>query len=136
SKRGLGLRQAALNLFFKGLDGGNEERLLSLATKLEDGPILAEALRQLSKWPKVAAGPLLLDKLKVADAEVPAAALEAGGELRISDAGTAWPKLLADTDGRVRAAAATAAGKLGARDTSDTLVKLAKDAIQPCAAPA
>src|SRR5262249_26123010 len=67
-------RLTALTLLVSGLDESNAERLLPLAGALEDGPVLAETLRQLARRPKLQAGPLLLSKLHAAEAVVRAAA--------------------------------------------------------------
>src|SRR5262249_39447853 len=78
-------RRTALALFVRGLDETAAAPLLALAQALEDGPVLAEALGRVSKYPKLPAAPLLIRKLSSPDAEVRAAAVEALGELRAAE---------------------------------------------------
>jgi hypothetical protein len=70
------LRVKALTLMAGGLDEATEHRLLDLAGSLEDGPVLVEALHQLSKRPRLKANALILGKLDSSDPTVRAAALE------------------------------------------------------------
>jgi len=121
-------RLAALALFVRRLDEAAPTPLLMLAQSLEDGPVLADALLRLGKYPKLAAYPVLAGKLSSADAAVRAAAIEALGELRATEAGERVLPLLQDKDGRVRRAAAGAAGRLGVRKASESLLKLMTDA--------
>ena len=53
-----------------------------LTQKLDDGPILADALRRLGKYPKLPTAPLLLRQLGSPTAEVRAAAIESLGQLQ------------------------------------------------------
>jgi putative heme-binding domain-containing protein len=99
----------------------------ALAETLEDGPVLADALRRIGKH-QAAAIPLLTRKLTSPEAEVRAAAIEALGTLGAADGREPVLALLADQDVRVRRAAAAAAGKLGAKKASASLVKLLADA--------
>jgi putative membrane-bound dehydrogenase-like protein len=121
-------RQAALALFARGLDGDASAALMALAQALEDGPVLADALRRTSKFPKLPAAPVLAGKLNSPDAEVRAAAVEALGELRAAEEGERILPLLQDKDPRVRRAAAIAAGQLGVRQAVELLLKLGADA--------
>jgi putative membrane-bound dehydrogenase-like protein len=121
-------RRAALALFVGGLDEVSPAPLLALARVLEDGPILADALRRTGKYPKLPAVPVLTRKLSSPEAEVRAAAIEALGELRATEGRAPLLELLQDKDERVRRAAAGAAGKLGARQVIEPLLKLATDA--------
>ena len=75
-------RQAALAIFVTGIDKEHPDSLLALSDTLEDGPVLAEALRLLSHYPKLAAAPLLVRKLNSENPEVRAAAIETLGDLR------------------------------------------------------
>jgi putative heme-binding domain-containing protein len=131
-KNPLPARLAALATWVAGLDGASEGRLLAVAGSIEDGPVLAEVLRQIGKRPKLRAGPLLLSKLDSPAAAVRAGALEAlaqvepGGGGR-PPVGAALNKLLEDKDARVRRAAAGAAGKLGARTAAAPLLNLVRD---------
>ncbi len=130
-------RRAALALFVAGLDVASATRLLTVANSLEDGPVLAEALRHIGKRPKLNAGSLLLDKLTSPAADVRAAALEALAALHPASgpaSGGRKPpehvmrKLLADKDADVRRAAAAAAGKLNIEIAREPLLTLARDA--------
>jgi putative heme-binding domain-containing protein len=95
---------------------------------LEDGPVLAEALRQIGKHPKLPAGPLLESKLGSARPEVRAVAIEALGELRAVEGRERLVSLLADQDSQVRRAAARAAGNLKERRAIEPLLNLTTDA--------
>jgi putative membrane-bound dehydrogenase-like protein len=119
-------RRTALELFTRGLDGG--EPLLALARALEHGPVLADVLRRTAKYPRLKAGPLLANYAQSDKAEVRAAALDALAELRSPDGHVTVLTLLHDPDAQVRRAAAAAAGKLAMRQSADQLVKLAADA--------
>ncbi len=79
-------RQAALALLDTGLGEAGAPQLLTLAGALEDGPVMADALRQLGKYSKVQSQPLILSKLKAAHADVRAAAAEAAGKLGLRQA--------------------------------------------------
>jgi putative membrane-bound dehydrogenase-like protein len=121
-------RQAALAVFVQGLDAASATPLLTLAQALEDGPVLAEALRRTSQFPKLPTSALLASKLTSADASVRAAAIEGLGERRAPEGREPVLGLLQDKDAGVRRAAAAAAGKLGERRATDLLVKLCADA--------
>jgi putative membrane-bound dehydrogenase-like protein len=118
-------RLAALNLYATGLK--DETQLLGLVGKLEDGPVLVDALRLLAKCPKLNSAPLVLAKLDSTDQAVRAAAVETVGELKLAEAGDRIQKFFADADVRVRRAAVTAAGKLGVRAATNPLLKMTKD---------
>ena len=75
-------RLAALALFVQGIDKEHADALLALSEGLEDGPVLAEALRLVGKYPTLSAAPLLARKLGSRKPEVRAAAIETLGELR------------------------------------------------------
>jgi hypothetical protein len=68
-------RLAALALFVNGISKAHADALLALCEGLEDGPVLAEALRLLSKYPTPSAAPLLARKLGSPKPEVRAAAI-------------------------------------------------------------
>jgi putative heme-binding domain-containing protein len=127
-KKPLTGRLAALVLFTSGLDNASEKRLLLLARSLEDGPVLAEALRQLGPRPRLGASGLLLGKLGSPDPGVRAAAVEALAALQTREAAEPVRKLLDDPDPAVRRAAASAMGKLGVRAAAAPLLALARDA--------
>jgi putative membrane-bound dehydrogenase-like protein len=121
-------RLAALALLVKGLDKAAGAPLLELAQELEDGPVLADALRRMAVYPNPQAGLLLANKLKSLDGAVRAAAIEALGQLQAKEGRDMVLQLLQDKDVRVRRAAAGAAGKLGAKVASEPLLKLMADA--------
>ncbi|MCI0640641.1 MAG: hypothetical protein L0Y70_16325, partial [Gemmataceae bacterium] len=50
-------RSAALTMFLSGLGESSQDQLLSLAEKLEDGPVLAVALEQLGQRPRLKSTP-------------------------------------------------------------------------------
>jgi putative heme-binding domain-containing protein len=113
-------------------DTAARERLAALAGSLQDGPVLAEALRRLA----APAGPdvsgLLLGKLESRSPEVRAAALDALAaqvptqpNRRPSDA--VLRGLLEDRDAGVRRAAAAAVGRLGAPGAAGPLAALTRD---------
>jgi putative membrane-bound dehydrogenase-like protein len=120
-------RLAALDLEVRGLDPASEGRLLDLARGLDDSPVLAEALRQLGKRPRLEGRTLLAGKLVSSHAEVRAAAAGALADLGARDAGEAVARLLGDPEVRVRQAAAGAVGRLGFRGAADALLALTRD---------
>jgi putative membrane-bound dehydrogenase-like protein len=127
AKKPAAARLAALALFADGLDEAGEKGLLDLAGALEDGPVLAEALRQLGRRPRPDAARLLLARLDSPDARVRAAAVEAAAARGVTGAAGPVRKLLDDRDAGVRRAAAAAAGELRVAGTAPALLKLARD---------
>src|SRR5207244_13245924 len=67
-------RRNALALFVRGLDGAAAAPLLALAQTLEDGPVLADAIGRVAKYPNLSAAPVLIRKLSSLEAEVRVAA--------------------------------------------------------------
>jgi putative membrane-bound dehydrogenase-like protein len=120
-------RLTALALFVQGLDMAAADALPALADGLEDGPVLADALRRFSKLPKLPLASLLVRKLNSPDPEVRAAAIETLGDLRVPEGRAPLLPLLQDKDVRVRRAASGAAGKLAARPAIEPLLKLMAD---------
>jgi putative heme-binding domain-containing protein len=120
-------RLAALALFIQGIDEEHADELLALSEGLEDGPVLAETIRLMRKYPNLPVAPLLSRKLRSQKPEVRAAAIETLGELRAADGRKPLVGLLADEDPQVRRAAAGAAGKLEERRALKPLLKLAAD---------
>ena len=120
-------RLTALQLLIDGFESDEDASLLQLAAQLEDGPVLAAALRGFVERPQPAARELLMDKLASADSEVRTAAIEVLGVLGTADAAVRVPELLADVDVRVRRAAAAAAGKLAARQAIPQLLAAASE---------
>jgi putative membrane-bound dehydrogenase-like protein len=118
-------RVSALELYCRGIDESDAQRLHRLAQALEDGSVLADALRRLGRYPKIQSAMLLTSKLTSPEPAVRGAAIEALGELRASVARGSLLTLLADAEAQVRRAAAGAAGKLAAREAIEPLLKLA-----------
>lgn len=98
--------------------------MLHFAETLEDGPLLADALRLVGPWPK--SKPVFLATLDARDPEVRAAAIFGLARMKAKELVEPLPKLLADADARVRASAAFGAGQL--RVGADGLLGLTKDA--------
>jgi putative membrane-bound dehydrogenase-like protein len=121
-----GNRLLAVALFLEGLDARDDDKLLTAAEGVEDGPVLAELLRAAGARKARAATKLLLNKLTSPDAGVRAAAVAAVAEVEAPEARGPVVELLGDRDARVRSAAALAAGKLGLRDAADRLIGLAR----------
>jgi putative heme-binding domain-containing protein len=120
-------RLTALALFVRGIDKQHADTLFALCQQLEDGPILAEALRLIGKSPTRSAVPLLTGKLVSTKPEVRAAAIETLGELRAVEGRDPLVVMLADPDPQVRRAAACAAAKLMERRAIEPLIKMAAD---------
>jgi putative membrane-bound dehydrogenase-like protein len=120
-------RQTALTILVKGLQPDAPAPLVQLAQSLEDGPVLADVLRQLAKYRKLTDHSLISGKLRSPDADVRSAAIETLGELGAAEGRTAVLELLQDKDVRVRRAAAGAAGKLAVTAASQLLLKLATE---------
>jgi putative membrane-bound dehydrogenase-like protein len=126
-KHGAENRLMALKLFLKGLNESSASRLLTAIEGLEDGPLLAEAVRAAGQFPKLQLAPVLVKKVESALPEVRAAAIAALGELRAPEASRPLHKLLGDETPAVRAAAAQAAGQLADADSIAPLLQLAAD---------
>jgi putative membrane-bound dehydrogenase-like protein len=128
SAYGTANRRTALAIWLTKLDSANEERLLKLADSLEDGPVLADALRATGPRPQLQAEAVLLRATDSRNAEIRAAAVETLGERRARDAEKVVIALLTDPEATVRRAAAGAAGKLRLTSAADALLKQARDA--------
>ena len=120
-------RLAALALFVQGTNQENSNTLLGLSEELEDGPVLAEALRRIGEYPQLPAAQLLALKLASEKPEVRASAIETLGELRAAEGRQPLVRLFSDKDPQVRRAAANAAGKLHERRAIEPLLRLAAD---------
>ncbi|HKB01709.1 MAG TPA: HEAT repeat domain-containing protein, partial [Gemmataceae bacterium] len=120
-------RLRALSLFAGGLDAEGAKWLLDLARSLEDGPVLADVLRQTRRHPKLDAAPILASHTNSTVPDVRAAAVETLAELGAAEGRVAALKLLDDREPLVRRAAAVAAGQLTLGPAADPLLKLAKD---------
>src|SRR4051812_28952007 len=110
-----------------GDEGVAQKKLVELAGELKDGPVLAAALRRVTKRSLPSSGSLLTGKLVSTDADVRAAAVEVAGRLGLSGVGERVRRLLADRDQSVRQAAAEAAGALGLKGAGDRLLELVRD---------
>jgi putative membrane-bound dehydrogenase-like protein len=122
-------RLRALAILTAGFDATGAEQLIPLARGLEDGPVLAEVLRLLGRYPKLGgAAALLASRTASKVAAVRAAAVEALAELGAAEGKEPALTLLGDGEAAVRRAAAGAAGKLGVAAAVEPLLKLAKDA--------
>ncbi|MCI0379244.1 MAG: c-type cytochrome, partial [Gemmataceae bacterium] len=120
-------RSEALTMFLSGLGDSSQDQLLSLAEKLEDGPVLAVALEQLGQRPRLKSTPLLLAKLNSDVAAVRAAALRSLADLEVREADKSLAKHLEDAHVGVRTAAAYYAGRLTVAAATDALLKLTRD---------
>ena len=105
----------------------SERHLPERIASLEDGPVLAEALRHSGRRRWLGVSSLLVDKLNSPEPVVRAAAIEALAELRVADAGEAVAALLRDRDVRARRAAAAAVSTLGVRSAIERLLELTRD---------
>lgn len=123
-----GNRLSALAILASGLGSDDAAVLVELARMVEDGPVLAEALRLVGERPQLDVAPLLLSKLASADAQVRAAAIDAIAARRLPEAGEPVRQRLDDADVRVRRAAALAMGKLSVRDSVEQLLGACRDA--------
>lgn len=124
-KHALVSRRTALDMLIGRLGDRREEVMLHFADTLEEGPLLADAVRNV---PPLSSGkPVFLAKLVSKDNEVRAAAIFQLGHLKAAELTPLLPKLLADDDPRVRAAAAQAAGSLRLKSAADKLLQLAAD---------
>ncbi|MBP87975.1 MAG: hypothetical protein CMJ64_14830 [Planctomycetaceae bacterium] len=119
-------RLAALSAFVAELPSDDVDSLRSFGAKLEDGPVLASALRQLGNRPKLDASDLLLAKLGSSSADVRAAAIRSLGLRKSPVARDHVVKLLDDESVDVRQAAAETAGLLDIGSAADKLVVFSK----------
>lgn len=118
-------RLEALRLSESGMTADNEDRLLDLARRTEDGPALAAIFEAIGNRPKVPGDQLLLSKLSSKFPEVRASAMGALGNRKVLEAASHTLSLLSDSDIKVRRAAAEAAGVLSIREAAPTLLKSA-----------
>ena len=100
-----------------------DERILETASQLEEGPVLAQWIRRLSRHSAVNSQELLLKKLDSPLAGVRAAALEGVSRRKILTAAPRVGELLNDSEVEVRRAAADAVGSLN-RPTGKPLARL------------
>ncbi|MCH8829296.1 MAG: HEAT repeat domain-containing protein, partial [Planctomycetes bacterium] len=121
-------RLRAFTILMKGFGKSDFEKLLNFARTLEDGPVLAAALRELGLRPKLPGDRLLMSKLGSGHPLVRAAAIRALAARGSVTASKQILRLLEDTDIRVRRAAAAAAGELSVKSAIPSLRKSAGDA--------
>jgi putative heme-binding domain-containing protein len=121
-------RLMALSLVAGGFNEASEGRLLELAVAVEDGPILAELLRQLGKRPRLKPVPLLLSKASSPSAAVRAAVAESLAERKATEGTDVVRRMLEDPDAGVRRAAASAVGTLAIKPAAEALLKRVRDA--------
>jgi len=120
-------RLKALTLLSDGSEKGGEAQLHELAGSLEDGPVLAEAIRLVGQRSIPGATSLVAGKLNSPDPNVRTAVIEVAAALHITSAGERVQALLADRDQGVRRAAAMAVGALRLSSAIDPLINLAHD---------
>jgi putative heme-binding domain-containing protein len=123
-KYALATRREALKMLIGRMGDYHDETMLHFAGKLEDGPLLADALRILRAGPK--SKPVFLAKIDSRDPATRAAAVFGLGRMKAPELTDRLPKLLADPEPSVRAAAAFCAGQV--RVGADGLLDLTKDA--------
>ncbi len=121
-------RLRALALITANLKADDAEDLLSLLN-LDDGPALAELLRHIGRYPKLAgSAKQLVPHTTSTVAEVRAAAIGALGELLAPEGKEPAMRLLEDAEPLVRRAAVATAGKLAVKEATEPLIqRLAKD---------
>ncbi len=126
-------RLRALAKFVADLDELSGQRLIEIGAGLEDGPVLAEVLREFGRQPKLhaTAASSLITRLDSRDADVRAAAAESLVSLESTDAAPHVIRLMRDSDIRVRRAAANLCGKLNVRDGADLLLAMASESDLP-----
>jgi putative heme-binding domain-containing protein len=122
-----GNRLAAFSLYEAGLDPDHEGRLLDLALKTEEGPVLAAILESLGTRPGVPGNRLLLESLSSDSPAVRSAAIDALGKRNVTAAAPHILALLVDHELQVRRAATRVAGVLKIRDAAPYLLKSAAD---------
>jgi putative membrane-bound dehydrogenase-like protein len=120
-------RRRALSLFLEGASVSQEGRLLEIARRVEDGPVLVAVIGELGARPKLDSGPIVLSALHSEQAAVRAAALAACTKLQIQEAAGSIPAALGDSDPQVRIAAATAAGELDVKEAVELLLIMDSD---------
>lgn len=120
-------RQAALALLDQGLDSTNVNSFLGLIKALEDGPVLADGLRRIGRFPRRSIILFLVAKTKSPAPEVRAAAIATLAAIPAPEGGESTIQLLQDKDQSVRLAAAGAAGKLGEKRAIEPLLRFMAD---------
>jgi putative heme-binding domain-containing protein len=121
-------RLRSLALWAAAAGDSSEHDLAERVASLEDGPVLAEALKYVGRWRRLGVSSILVDKLKSPAPTVRVAAIDALAELRVANASESVSALLRDQDAGVRRAAAAAAGTLGVASALELLLKVTMDA--------
>ena len=105
-------RLTAFSLYERGMTRDHEDRLLDLAHKVEDGPVLAAVLETIGNRPRISGNRLLLDSLSSESPDVRATAIGALGKRNVTEAVPYVLSMLADNELQVRRTATTVAGTL------------------------
>ncbi|MAD80030.1 MAG: hypothetical protein CMJ50_04195 [Planctomycetaceae bacterium] len=121
-------RLAAFSLYERGMTRDHENRLLDLAHRVEDGPVLAAVLETIGNRPRISGNRLLLDSLSSESPDVRATALAALGKRNVTEAVPFVLSMLADNELQVRRTATAVAGTLMVRNAAPLLLKSAADA--------
>ncbi len=119
-----GSRLAALSMLVAAL-ADDAAPLVPLATRLDDGPVLASVLREFGVRPGLVADDLLLQKLESASPIVRAEAIRSLGKRESRAAIDHVGRLLKQKYPDVRLAAAETAGRLRAAGTNELLLEYA-----------
>jgi putative membrane-bound dehydrogenase-like protein len=122
------IRLLALKLFVQGPENDAKPQLRHMIELLEDGPVLAEAMRQVAKYPELDPGPFLVKRMASPQPQVRIAFIEALTELNRRGPWELIERFLEDRDVHVQQAAVLALGKLNVKDSADKILKLAKSA--------
>jgi putative membrane-bound dehydrogenase-like protein len=120
-------RLEAVALWSVGSDETADSSLLKLAGSLEDGPVLAAALRHITKGSVPQATSLLVRKLSSPVPNVREAAIEVSAAFRVAGVEERTRELLADGDRNVRRAAAAAVRTSGLKTAVAQLLNIARD---------
>ena len=130
-------RLAALALWPVGDEGVGQKKLVELAGELEDGPVLAAALRRVTKRSLPSSGSLLTGKLSLNGRGCACGGRRGRGAHRPIGCGrTGSAACLRIAIRSVRRAAAEAAGELGLKGAGDPLLELVRDPDPGVRAPA
>jgi putative membrane-bound dehydrogenase-like protein len=120
-------RLTALKILASAPADAADSNFPGLLIALEDGPVLAEALRGAVRRRRPLDPSLLMSKLGSPEAAVRAAAVAAIAGLRLTVAAEPVRALLQDRDAGVRRAAVAAVGTLGIASALEPLLQLARD---------
>src|SRR5262249_33726162 len=121
----------AFALLMRELDADGVVRLRHMAEILDEGPVLAAAIRELARRSKETLSVLLTTRLLSQDDDVRAACAAALAQQPVPEIAPQVVELLGDRDVRVRRAAAVLAGKLQVRDAAKPLLAAAEALDRP-----